>query len=260
MRAEQLRDAHWFGWHHSNELDGQRPVVLVPTGAVEQHGRHLAVGTDIWVATEVAVAVARTRSRVLVGEPLSYGCSAHHRAFPGTVSLRVRTFIDLVVDVATCLSTDGFVPVFVNGHGGNRGPLQAAAQTVLENGGTMWALSYFDLIRDEALTEFEGAAMGHACALETSIMLRLHPAAVAALDGISPGATDRWPSVSLYQLAAADSVAHPLPFVELDSNGVVGDPTQATRLAGERLFSAAVARVGEAVDGILSQTAAEGEK
>lgn len=259
MSAEQPRGEHWFGWHRSSQLARQGPVVLVPTGAVEQHGGHLAVGTDIWVATEVALAVARGRRRVLVGEPLPYGCSAHHRAFPGTVSLRVGTFIDLVTDVANCLHADGFVPVFVNGHGGNRGPLQAAAQALLEDGGTMWALSYFDLIRDEALAEFNGSAMGHACALETSIMLHLHHTAVAPLDVVTAGATDRWPSVSLYRRAAADSVVHPVPFDQLDPHGVVGDPSQATPRAGERLFNAAVARVGEAVDLILGQTPAESE-
>lgn len=259
MTATLSRNESWSSWHTSPDLARTRRVVLVPIGAVEQHGPHLAIGTDSWIATEVAATVAADRPRVLVAEPLPYGCSEHHRAFSGTVSLKVRTFIDVVCDVARCLHQDGLTPVFVNGHGGNRGPLQTAAQALLEEDVPVWVMSYFDLLRDEALSTFSAASMGHACALETSLMLHLWPDSVGSTQHVSPGAQGRWPDVSLYPPTTADSVIHPLPFDQLNEQGVVGAPNEASAEHGRRLFAAAIRRVGEAVDRIVIDALKEGE-
>ena len=70
-----------------------RPVALLPTGAVEQHGPHLPLGVDIWLASAVARAVAEGQAGMRVCEPFAYGSSQHHRAFPGTMSLSPLTFI-----------------------------------------------------------------------------------------------------------------------------------------------------------------------
>ncbi len=254
------RGPAWSSWHTSAEMVRPPRAVLVPVGAVEQHGPHLPIGTDCWIATEVAAAVAAHRPDVLVGEPLPYGCSAHHRAFPGTVSLKVRTFIDVVCDVARCLHEDGLIPIFINGHGGNRGPLQSAAQALLEENVPVWAMSYFDLVRDEALSTFDAASMGHACALETSLMLHLWPDSVGPTGQIVPGGQGRWPDVSMYPPTAGDSVIHPIPFDQLDHNGVVGAPNEATPDHGCDLFASSVRRVGEAVDRILADAVEEGAR
>ena len=253
-----VRDSAWASWQTSESLSRRGNVVLVAVGAVEQHGPHLPLGTDAWVATEIAIQVAAKRSQVLVGEPLPYGCSAHHRAFPGTVSLGVRTFINLICDVARSLHEHGMVPVFINGHGGNRGPLQTAAQALLEESVPVWALSYFELIRDEALAIWPPENMGHACALETSIVLHLWPDSVGDAERLKPGAQGRWPDVSLFPSAPGDMVVHPLPFGDLDDRGVVGAPATATAADGQSIFAAAVRRVGEAVDRILAEGSVEG--
>jgi len=82
-------------------------VVLIPTGAVEQHGPHLPLGTDFLIARAIADEVARSSHRVLVAEPLAYGCSWHHQTFPGTVSLSPGTYCAVVEDVCTSLATSG---------------------------------------------------------------------------------------------------------------------------------------------------------
>ncbi|MQA85559.1 MAG: mycofactocin biosynthesis peptidyl-dipeptidase MftE [Streptosporangiales bacterium] len=244
------RGRAWYGWHASPDHGSQpRRIVLVPCGAVEQHGPHLPVGTDAWIAAAVAAQVAAARHRVLVGEPLAYGCSGHHRAFPGTVALRVSTFVDLVADVATCLARDGDVPVFVNGHGGNRSPLSAALQGLSDEGIEAWALSYFELIEDEvaaALPDHHGC-VGHACALETSLVWHLWPDAVHADRIPGPAAGGAWPDPFLY---SRDRVVRHRRFETLDPSGVVGDPSRADPALGARLFQAAVERVGEVVDRI----------
>ena len=88
-----------LAWSSSPELGKARGAVLVPTGAVEQHGPHLATGVDIWLATAVALGVAGRDASIRVAEPISYGSSAHHLAFPGTISLRPSTFIAMSLSV-----------------------------------------------------------------------------------------------------------------------------------------------------------------
>src|SRR5690625_4359568 len=97
--------AHAHGRTTSPQLadHGFPPAVLVPTGAVEQHGPHLPLGVDTWLATELCHRVSDQLDDslpVTVAEPISYGCSWHHTSFPGTVSLRTSTFISLLADVS----------------------------------------------------------------------------------------------------------------------------------------------------------------
>lgn len=226
-------------------------VVLVPIGAVEQHGPHLPLGTDIWLATAVARAAADRLDGVYLAEALPIGCSAHHRFFPGTLSLRVSTFIAVVTDVATCLAEDGFIPVFVNGHGGNQAPLGAALQALLETGVPAWGVTYFELLRAEALAQFDDPrAVGHACALETSLSLALWPELVHQ-DRFPP----RWsggsfPDASLF---GTDPVVRHRRFETIEPSGVIGDPSQAGTAAGSALLEVAVSRLTGIIDRILQE-------
>lgn len=235
-------------WRTSPQADGGA-VVLVPTGAVEQHGPHLPLGTDAWIAEAVCLGVAETESEVLVAEPLSYGCSWHHTRMPGTVTLRTRTYIDLVVDVCRSYAVNGYRPVIVNGHGGNRAPLQVALTDLAEAGERAWAISYFELLLDLAATLFPDpeTATGHACALETSLIWHLWPEAVRT-DAIPAGGTPpTWPEP---HLLSQDRVAVVRPFDEINPTGVIGRPSDASPEAGARLYEAAVERVAEVVQKI----------
>ncbi|WP_153393990.1 creatininase family protein [Ornithinicoccus halotolerans] len=233
----------------STEHAAESRVVLVPVGAVEQHGPHLPVGTDIWIATAVATEVATSRADVLVLEPVPFGVSGHHMSFAGTVSLRPSTYLALVADVVTSVARHGDVPVLINGHGGNRGPLTVALQELVETNTRAWALSYFEHIADVVREVFprHETAVGHACALETSVVAHLWPGLLRAEAIPGPGARGVWPAPFLY---STDKVERPRRFEELDSSGVVGEPGLQSAEAGRRLFLAAVERVGEVIDRI----------
>jgi len=223
-----------------------RPVALLPTGAVEQHGPHLPLGVDIWLASAVARAVGEGQEGIRVCEPFAYGSSQHHRAFPGTMSLSPQTFIAVLVDLCECLWQDGFLPVILNGHGGNRAAIQVAVTTLGQRGVVSAGFSYFDLITDvagEVLPDAAGGT-GHACALETSLMMHVVPASVR--EGLIPSGTTpvSWPDPHLFSGAA---VTVWRPFEAIWENGVIGTPSQASHDAGARLFSAAVERSREAV-------------
>lgn len=245
--------AHAFATQTTRDSARARgSLVLVPVGAVEQHGPHLPLGTDIWLASSMASAAAARVDGVLVAEALPIGCSAHHRSFPGTLSLRVETFINLIVDVASTLAADGFVPVFVNGHGGNRAPLEAALQTLLERGVQAWGVTYFELIADAVDAEFKGdrGACGHACALETSLSLSLWPNLVRADSFPDRGGAGAYPDASMLGI---DRVVRPRRFEDLDTSGIVGDPSLSSVASGDALNEIAVARLA----GVLERIRAE---
>ncbi len=219
----------------------QRPIAVLPTGAVEQHGPHLPLGLDIWLACAVARSAAEGQAGIRVCESLPYGSSQHHRAFPGTMSLSPATFIAVLAELCSGLWLDGYLPVILNGHGGNRAAIQVAITTLGASGVVSAGFSYFDLIVDVAarvLPDHAGGT-GHACALETALMMHVMPDAVRA-DRIPAGTTPPvWPDPHLFS-GAAVSVWRPFETIRRD--GVIGTPSDATPAAGAELFQTAVTR------------------
>ncbi|MEV0719091.1 creatininase family protein [Asanoa sp. NPDC050611] len=233
-----------YAWQPSPRLGDAPALVVLPVGATEQHGPHLPVGVDSWLAEAVALRAAAIDGATLVAGALPYGCSAHHTGFPGTVTLRPRVFIDVVLDVCRSLHRDGHTSVVVNGHGGNRGPLQVALAELLAEGITAWAVSYFELVGDVAAELFPdpATATGHACALETSLILHLWPAAVDR-SAVPPGGTPpSWPDPHLYATGAVQVARR---FEAINPTGVIGRPSDADAEAGRRLFEAAADRLAD---------------
>jgi creatinine amidohydrolase len=98
---------------------------VLPLGSTEQHA-HLSLGTDAILAERVAVEAAEPLN-VPVFPALPYGISPYFRAYPGSVSLRVETYLAVVRDILDSLAHSGFRRILlVNGHGGNA-PAQALA-------------------------------------------------------------------------------------------------------------------------------------
>jgi len=230
----------------------RRTAAIVPTGAVEQHGPHLPLNTDRLIAEVVAKEVAG-RADGVTAEPLAYGCSWHHTSFGGTVSVRTTTFISLVFDVCRSLSDSGFVPVLLNGHHGNKAPLQVALADLAEIGVRAYAFSYFDLLA-EVLAEIfpdPSSSVGHACAMETSMIMHLRPELVKREAVPHGGTPPTWPDPHMF---GGDNVSVVRPFEEINPTGVIGRPEEASAAKGEQLFQAAVARSSEAVAKILMET------
>ena len=98
---------------------------VLPLGSTEQHA-YLSLGTDAILAERVAVEAAEPLG-VPVFPVLAYGVSPYFRAYPGSVSLRVDTYLRVVRDILDSLAGSGFRRILiVNGHGGNA-PAQALA-------------------------------------------------------------------------------------------------------------------------------------
>jgi creatinine amidohydrolase len=162
------------------------------------------------------------------------------------MSLVPQTFIAVLVDLCTCLWQDGFLPVIINGHGGNRAAIQVAITTLGREGVISAGFSYFDLIADIAAQTLPDVAggTGHACALETSLMMHVLPESVRTAlipEGTTPPS---WPDPHLY---AGPAVSVWRPFEAIRENGVIGTPSEASPEAGAQLFAAAVQRSRETI-------------
>lgn len=100
--------------------------IILPIGSTEQHGPTGLIGTDAICAEAIANGVGEATGAI-VGPTINVGMALHHTAFPGTISLRPSTMIQIIRDYVTCLARAGFTKFFfINGHGGNIATLKAA--------------------------------------------------------------------------------------------------------------------------------------
>jgi creatinine amidohydrolase len=91
---------------------------MLVLGACEQHG-YLSLLTDVKIPLALADAASQATG-VLVAPALNFGCSPYFQAYPGTLSLRSSTLLDLVEDLIQSAYQQGFRKFLIlNGHGGN---------------------------------------------------------------------------------------------------------------------------------------------
>lgn len=110
-----IRDMNWMQVEAYLREDDR---AVVPLGSTEQHA-YLSLMTDALLAERVAVEAADPLG-VPVFPALPYGISPYFLGYPGTVAIRVETYLEVVRDVLDSLAGAGFRRiVLVNGHGGN---------------------------------------------------------------------------------------------------------------------------------------------
>jgi creatinine amidohydrolase len=222
-----------------------RTVVLMPIGAVEQHGRHLPVDVDIHLASAVCDAVAARSADVLLAPPVPWGFSASHEAFAGALSLTGDTYLGLLRDLAASVLRSGFrTLLFVNGHNGNIWIAgQVAAEIAPRSDAFVGVVTYFDLTLDvfaaERRTPIGGE--GHAGELETALELHLRPGRVG--DDRDARPVHRHTEFGFADLAQRGNIVAGFNLERDYAEGVIGDPGPATGALGARLFDTAVERL-----------------
>jgi creatinine amidohydrolase len=238
-------------------------IVVLPCGAVEQHGPMLPVDTDARLAERWAIegsALARDKYgvKVLVLPTLFYGQSCHHMNFPGTISLSFPTYLAVLCDVMREVIRHGFVKIaIVNGNGGNDAPIRCAQYQVmeeLERAGKKVRISLFPnyesrhiaaelkKLRESGIMPDEGNLGIHAAGTETAETLADRPELVVREACVRP------------QLKRDTVPDWAWRTEELSDTGAFGDPSLATAEWGQALWSI----WAEAIAQFLSQFAAEG--
>jgi creatinine amidohydrolase len=223
-------------------------VALLPTGATEQHGPHLPLGTDTRAARGVTTRLDREDCVVL--PPLAVGVSDHHRQFSGTLSVSPETFEAYVRETVESLAAHGLRKVVVvNGHGGNDDALRRVARRLREEETAFvvpW--NWWSNLTAEHEALFDRDHVGHAGAAETSVVSALAPALVdeARIGEADAGAGGVW-GVHVGGTMVLDDAA------DFSDNGVVGVPSDGSAEAGERLLDAAVADLDALCDWLRAQ-------
>ena len=228
-----------------DSLDREGTVLMLPLGSVEQHGRHMPVGTDSAIAHALCLAVAERGGDRFVLPPPWYGLSPHHMQFPGSVTLRAETMMALVGDIVDSLVAHGFGRILlVNGHGGNAGLVDLVSSTLGHRhygAVRVVGLTYFQLAADEidTIRDSGPGGTGHAGEFETSVMLHLHPEQVNMDKAVACYPDPGSPYLST-DLTRGGRVRTYHDFRDLSEAGVLGDPALASAEKGRRFFEACV--------------------
>jgi creatinine amidohydrolase len=213
------------------EIDAGRDTIVVAFGAVEQHGHHLPLGTDSFFGDELSRRLAE-RLDAFRAPTVRVGCSRHHLAFPGTMSIEEETFAGVVGDLVRGWARHGFTRiVLLPTHGGNFAPLGTALER-LERPDGVRVIGITDLSLLVNATLGLGAELGVPASeggiqggeWETSMMLALKPELVE-MDRAVPGYTGDLESGIQRFLAEGVDV--------LTDTGVVGDPRNASAEHGD---------------------------
>lgn len=191
MNDDVLMDR--LSWQdYRDRLQAHAPMVLLPVGALEQHGPHLPLGTDAILSTAVSVDIARRlHPGALVAPALAYGYKSQPKCgggqhFCGTTSVDAATLIGGVRDAVRAFAAHGVTKlVFVNGHYENQWFITEGIDLGLRDLGPGAAMrvvraEYWDFMTESTLAKvfpdgFPGFALEHAAVIETSMMLHYHP-------------------------------------------------------------------------------------
>src|SRR3954470_13805537 len=115
MGSMRIADMNWM---MVEEYLRQDDRCVLPLGSTEQHA-YLSLAVDSVLAERLAVEAAEPLG-IPVFPVLAYGITPYFRAFPGTVTLRVETYMSAVGDILDAMAEHGFKRILiVNGHGGN---------------------------------------------------------------------------------------------------------------------------------------------
>lgn len=173
MTAIRLEEKTWE--EIEKDIRDSGGVAIIPIGSVEQHGRHLPLGTDSFVAQGIAEAASDKTGAILI-PPMWFGWCPHHMVLPGTITIRPEILVEFLYDVLASLSAHGISKiVLVNGHRiVNIAWMQLAAQRAQEK--FCMQIVIFDpaFMSKEIVGKLSFGPVGHAEEIETSHMLHMH--------------------------------------------------------------------------------------
>lgn len=223
-------------------------VVLLPIGHTEQHGYHSPLSTDTLIIDAVAQGTARAARQDAVCLPVyPYGVSTHRRSFPGTFNAGGRTFEDFWLAVVDVLVARGFTRFYLmSGHGGNSSYLANVVKAAGEKYPEIFCATAFLYLSGpkgaaalEARRQSALGGMGHACELETSLMLHLRPDLIHLERAVDETDFITTPSYYMDWIEGGALSANP-PWEDDTRTGAYGAGSLATAEKGEYWLQVAI--------------------
>ncbi len=231
----------YLSWTQITELpDRENTVIVLPTGATEQHGPHLPCAVDTVIsAGVVGHALARLPEAVpaYAMAPITYGKSEEHLHFPGTMTLSGETLLATMNEIGESVYRAGFRKLLiVNGHGGQPQVMEIAARELRLRHGDFIVVPSFTWrvphVAGQYLSEREKKLAMHAGHAETALMLALAPDTVR----MDHAVTNYPPEFPSKLLSPDGRPACAWSARDFGPSGVIGDPLPATAAQGQAIL------------------------
>jgi creatinine amidohydrolase/Fe(II)-dependent formamide hydrolase-like protein len=244
-------------WPEARDRFKEVDLALLPVGSIEQHGPHLPLDTDAFDADYLARQVANACSdpKPIVLPLIPYGVSYHHDDFSGTVSILNDTLQRLVYDIGMNAARNGITKlVIINGHGGNTPALQFAAQMINRDAHIFTCVDSGESSDADISSIIETPNDVHAGEVETSTSLAIRPDLVQLNKArkFVPRFSSRY-----LNFTTKRSVEWYARTAKISKDGVLGDPTKATREKGERIWAVMIKNLVEFVEDLKGMTLTE---
>ena len=233
-------------------------TALLGLGSIEQHGRHLPLGTDRWIAEALLQSLEEKLGDAVALPAIPVGCASEHLDFAGTLHIEPATLEALLVDLLRSLSRHGFERAFLfTAHGGNLDALAEMGPRLCESVLPLTLRIETDLrvgamqsqvVEAEALSPL--AAGPHAGEYETSLVAHLRPGSIRE-EHLVPG--------RMVEPGEAQGLFYPSLRPNAES-GVLGDPSAAIGERGQRYLSAWVDLLISGYRAAFPETPASTEK
>ncbi|MBJ21937.1 MAG: creatininase family protein [bacterium] len=217
-------------------IEGGRRTALIGLGSIEQHGPHLPLGTDRWIADALLRGLANRLESAVALPAVAMSCAGEHLDFPGTLHLAASTLEAILGDLLRSVAQHGFERVFLfTAHGGNVDALDEMGERLCEIASPLTLRIETDLrvgamqssaVEAESLSAL--CAGPHAGEYETSLVAMLRPGAIRA-DALVPG--------RIVEPGQAQALFYPSLRPNTVS-GVLGDPSSASASRGGRYLRA----------------------
>lgn len=248
-------------WPQAQDAFKKTSVAVVPTGSNEQHGPHLPTGTDWMVARELARRLSE-KTDVVVTPIFPMGYAKYHTGFPGTLAVEEETLQAVLIDLCGDLLKYGVTHIlFVNGHGGNKGPLKKAGEWLRERCVPMAVASWWEMA---SIADPSYKMIGHADFIETAAMLAIAPELVDLKVAKNHKNRSLTPKLHFDNLGVVNFKGHTLEFngvmtdvtktgdmLEIGESGAQNfdiEPTSASAEMGEKILSAVTDYLVEFID------------
>ena len=201
-------------------------TAIFAVGAIEQHGHHLPLGTDWYLADTFVRRLGEKLGNVLVLPAMPFGCSIEHIAFPGTITLRPATLAGVIEDVVTSLKHHGIKCVIVSSSHGGNWIIKPTLREINFRNPDILLLWVSGVLADEGESVPEDIHSGRS---ETSRMLACHPDLVRDHEAQpdSPGFLGQ----EFNDYAGYDKTT---------KTGAWGKPAEASAEAGQKMVDSAV--------------------
>ncbi|MBC1482468.1 creatininase family protein [Listeria immobilis] len=203
------------------------PVAILPLGATEQHGHHLPLGVDIFLAENLANIVSEKTGAVVI-PTMPFGYSWVWRDIPGTISIQQHHVEAIIKDVAHSVSRYGVkMLVLINGHDSNNSSMKYAVRELADELDMPVLYLFYPSLSEVMATNCESEpwyGMIHACEFETSLMLATKKELVTM-----DKAVKEYPEKPVLYGKTTISLG------DLSKSGVYGDASLATEEKGKKM-------------------------